>query len=239
MSEEKLAIPKSQSWEMFNQISSRYDFLNRILSLGLDVGWRQKLVRLLPQREGLRIVDLATGTADVAITLAQDAPQVIRVDGIDMAQQMLAIGRVKVAEKQLNDKVILTHADAQELPFDDGSFDVATISFGIRNVPVLTKGLMEMYRVINNQGKILILEFSMPANPIIRLGHVVYLRFIVPILGYLFSGNYKAYKYLNQTIEQFPYGERFCHILNQVGFTDVKMHPLLFGTATIYEASKV
>lgn len=238
MSDKKLSIPKSRSWEMFNQISSRYDLLNRILSLGFDIGWRKRLAQLLPQKNKLRLLDLATGTADVIITLVQQRPDITNALGIDMAQKMLDVGQSKIVRLGLDERIQLQCADAQALPLEDRSVDVATIAFGIRNIPALNKGLMEMYRVLDDDGRVFILEFSMPPNPVIRFFHVAYLRIVVPVVGFLLSGNYQAYKYLNQTIESFPYGVQFCRIMNQVGFTDVRQHLLLFGAATIYEGRK-
>ena len=233
-----LVLPKNESWKMFNAISRRYDLLNRILSLGQDVSWRRKLVKHVPQRAGVKVLDLATGTADVAITLAQQCPQIQTAVGIDMAANMLAIGRQKIERLRLTSKITLQEADVQALPFVDDSFDVLTIAFGIRNIPDLRLALLEMYRVVRPGGRVLILEFSMPKNFLLRAGHVLYLRWAVPSIGFLLSGHYRAYKYLNQTVEQFPYGDRFCKILKQMGFKNIQAHPLMGGVATIYVGDK-
>ena len=238
MPSDQLIFPKTESWKIFNLISGRYDFLNRLLSFGMDIQWRKALLKFIPTETTIHMLDLATGTADVLITAVEERPNIYSAIGLDMADEMLKIGRDKVEKKNLSKKIILQHGDAQELPFGDNAFDLLTISFGIRNIPDLRKVMMEMYRVTKPRGKTLILEFSIPENIFLRLGYIVYLRLGVPILGFLFSGNYRAYKYLNQTIEQFPYGDRFCKILKQMGYKNVEAHPLLGGVATIYAAEK-
>ena len=231
-------MDKSESWKMFDTISVRYDFLNRILSLGQDIRWRRQLPRYLPPGENLIVLDLATGTADLAITLAQSGPRVHTVHGVDMAEKMLAIGSRKVEAAQLKDRIILQKGDAQALPFVNDTFDAAAIAFGIRNVGDLRLGLMEMYRVLKKGGRVLVLEFSIPGNVFFRLGHWVYLTFIVPVVGFLFSGHWRPYRYLNQTVLSFSYGGRFCKILKQMGFTRIHAHLLMGGAATIYVGEK-
>ncbi len=236
---ENLVIPKNESWKMFDAISAKYDFLNRVLSLGQDVRWRQLLKKYLPPASEQMLLDIATGTADVAITLTEHNPQVKMTFGVDMAREMLKIGQGKIDRKKLTGKIILQHGDAQALSFMDDTFDCVTIAFGIRNIPDLRLALLEMYRVTKKGGRVLILEFSLPANPVLRWGHWMYLQWVVPAVGFLFSGNWKAYKYLNQTIESFPYGDRFCKILIQFGFTNVTAYPLMGGVATIYAGDKI
>ena len=236
--DQKLVLPKSDSWKMFNAIAGRYDFLNRLLSLGQDVRWRKALKKLLPENEALTILDLATGTADVLIVLAKNNAKVLRGIGIDPAVKMLEIGREKIKLQHLDDRLMLEQGDAQALPFLDESFDCVSIAFGIRNIPDLRLALLEMYRVTKKGGRILILEFSKPQNPLLKFGHWIYLQSVVPVLGFLFSGNFKAYAYLNQTIQTFPYGERFCKILKQMGFVNIEPYPLMGGAATIYVAQK-
>ncbi|MBL8013114.1 MAG: bifunctional demethylmenaquinone methyltransferase/2-methoxy-6-polyprenyl-1,4-benzoquinol methylase UbiE, partial [Candidatus Omnitrophica bacterium] len=221
MASDQLIFPKTESWKIFNLISKRYDFLNRLLSLGMDTGWRKAMIAQIPSSVTVQLLDLATGTADVIIAAVEARPNIYTAVGLDMAEEMLRIGREKIQKKDLDKKIILQNGDAQQLPFGDYTFDVLTISFGIRNIPDLRQVLMEMYRVTKPGGKAIILEFSIPKNFFWRMGYVLYLRCIVPLVGFLFSGNYRAYKYLNQTIEQFPYGDRFCKILKQMGFTDV------------------
>ena len=233
-----LIIPKSDSPKMFDAIAKRYDLLNRLLSLGQDVAWRKRLVYLLPKGEHLKLLDLASGTADVLITLAEHDQRIVSGVGIDPAAKMLAVGQAKIKAKNLQDRLTLQVGDAQALPFLDESFDCVTISFGIRNVPDLRLGLLEMYRVTKKSGRVLILEFSKPANPILACGHYCYLSVIVPLVGFIFSGNFKAYQYLNQTVQSFPYGDRFCKILAQFGFVNINAYPLMGGVATIYCAQK-
>jgi len=236
--DQNLVLPKSDSWKMFNDIAGRYDFLNRLLSLGQDVRWRRALRQFMPETHNQTILDLATGTADVLITLAQNNPNIAQGFGVDPAIKMLEIGREKIKAQHLDNRLTLQQGDAQALPFKDGTFDCVTISFGIRNIPDLRLALLEMYRVTKKDGRVLILEFSKPANPLLKTGHWVYLQTFVPIVGFLFSGNFKAYTYLNQTIQTFPYGDRFCKILKQMGFVNIVPHPLMGGAATIYVAQK-
>ena len=236
--DKNLVLPKSDSWKMFNSIAGRYDFLNRLLSLGQDIRWRKALKKFLPDSNGQIILDLATGTADVLITLAKDNSRIHRGFGVDPAVKMLEIGREKIKHQHLDDRLMLQQGDAQALPFLDETFDCVTISFGIRNIPDLRLALLEMYRVTKKGGRILILEFSKPENPLLKCGHWFYLQTIVPLVGFLFSGNFKAYTYLNQTIQTFPYGDRFCKILKQMGFVAVEPYPLMGGAATIYAAQK-
>lgn len=233
-----LVLPKSDSWKMFNSIAGRYDFLNRLLSLGQDIRWRKALKRFLPETSRLTILDLATGTADVLIALAKDNPRILRGIGVDPAIKMLDIGRKKISALRLDEILMLQQGDAQALPFLDGTFDCVTISFGIRNIPDLRLALLEMYRVTKKGGSVLILEFSKPENPILKAGHWVYLQTVVPFVGFLFSGNFTAYTYLNQTIQTFPFGDRFCKILKQMGFVNISPYPLMGGAATIYVAHK-
>lgn len=235
---QQLTHSKSDSWKMFNRISAKYDLLNRLLSLGLDVSWRRKLSSFVPSRADLKVLDLATGTADVLITLVQNNQNIQSGVGIDMAAKMLEIGRKKIIQKGLEDKLSLKTADANQLPFSEQSFDCTTIAFGIRNVENPGTVLKEMHRVLKPQGRSLVLEFSLPENKIIRCVHLFYLRNVVPFLGWLISGQYKAYKYLNQTIEDFPYGRSFCSLMEKAGYIDVKANPLLFGAATIYQGDK-
>jgi len=223
---------------MFNSIAGRYDFLNRILSLGQDVRWRNALKQFLPDSDGQTILDLATGTADVLIVLSKGNTKIHQGIGLDPAIKMLEIGRKKIKRQHLDDRLMLQQGDAQALPFLDDTFDCVTIAFGIRNIPDLRLSLLEMYRVTKKGGRVLILEFSKPENPLLKAGHWLYLQTVVPMVGFLFSGNFKAYIYLNQTVKTFPFGDRFCKILKQMGFVAIEPHPLMGGAATIYAAQK-
>jgi len=233
-----LVLPKSDSWKMFNSIAGRYDFLNRLLSLGQDLRWRHALKQFLPDSDKQTILDLATGTADVLITLIKNNPKIDLGYGVDPAVKILEIGRKKIKAKHLDKILTLQQGDAQALSFNAETFDCVTISFGIRNIPDLRLALLEMYRVTKKGGRVLILEFSKPANPLLKAGHWLYLQTVVPLVGLIFSGNFKAYTYLNQTIQTFPYGDRFCKILKQMGFVNVEPYPLMGGVATIYVAQK-
>lgn len=231
-------IPKSESWQMFNAISPRYDLLNRLLSFGLDISWRKALARQVPSTPKLDLLDLATGTADVLITMCREKINIERAHGLDRARKMLDIGQEKIERLKLNHKITLTEGDANQIPFPDGRFDVCSISFGIRNVEDPSVVLQEMCRVLKPGGTALVLEFSLPRNALIRSGHLFYLRQVVPLIGFLVSGNVQAYRYLNQTIEKFPYGKEFESLMTQAGFEDVKTLPLLFGTASIYQGRR-
>ena len=237
-----LILSKSDSWRMFDAISPRYDLLNRLLSFGLDVSWRRQLSRFLPAKVGnadLRsLLDLATGTADVLLTLVRDNENIDQAVGIDLAEKMLSIGREKIARANLARKITLRHADANHIPFEANRFDVVTMAFGIRNVEDPAQVLREMHRVLKREGRALILEFSLPANRILRTAHLFYLRTVVPVLGGLVSGHGQAYRYLNQTIESFPYGTAFCRMMEGAGFRNVAAHPLLGGIASIYKGEK-
>lgn len=235
---EKLVLPKSESPAMFNAIAERYDFLNRLLSLGQDKSWRSLIKNALPPGERLHVLDVASGTADVLIDLAKDNPRIVQGIGIDPAVNMLDIGRRKIEDAGLSSKLMLQAGDAQAMAFLDESFDCLTISFGLRNVPDMRAALMEMRRVLKKGGRLLVLEFSKPENPFLVAGHWVYLNAVVPLVGFIFSGNLKAYQYLGQTIDTFPYGEHFCKILKQFGFTRIESMPLMGGVATLYAAEK-
>ena len=223
---------------MFDRISHRYDLLNHILSWGMDIFWRRRMRTMLPRKEGLTILDLATGTGDVLIALTDRNPQVKAAVGVDLSENMLAIGRQKIQTRGLNDRTQLVTGDAMKLHFSDESFDVTTIAFGIRNMPNPITTLMEMFRVTRSGGCAMVLEFSIPGNFILAGLDRIYLRLVVPFVGGLLTGQWSAYRYLNRTIEKFPYGEQFANMMKQVGFTKVRIQRLMFGAATIYRGEK-
>ncbi|MBI5149616.1 MAG: bifunctional demethylmenaquinone methyltransferase/2-methoxy-6-polyprenyl-1,4-benzoquinol methylase UbiE [Candidatus Omnitrophica bacterium] len=235
---ENLAISKSDSWRMFDDISPRYDLLNRLLSFGLDVFWRRQLVQFLPAQHNQKILDLATGTADVPLTLVRRSKKIEYAVGIDLADKMLSIGQKKVTAAKLEDKILLNHGDAGHTDFNADVFNAVTIAFGIRNAEDPLQVLREMRRVLKPQGRALVLEFALPENKILRALHLFYLRTIVPAIGGLVSGHGAAYRYLNQTIERFPCGPDFCAIMEDAGFHSVSAHPLCGGIATIYVGEK-
>ncbi|MFZ0389230.1 MAG: bifunctional demethylmenaquinone methyltransferase/2-methoxy-6-polyprenyl-1,4-benzoquinol methylase UbiE [Calditrichia bacterium] len=225
---------RREVWRMFDRIARRYDFLNRTLSLGRDVAWRNRIVANLPEGGPLRVLDLATGTGDVLLTLLRENPGIELAAGIDMAREMLRIGRRKISEKGFDHSVYMIPADAMALPFRRASFEVLTIAFGIRNVQEVDTALREMKRLLRSGGRMLILEFSLPENPLMRKLYLFYFRHILPRIGGMISGDQYAYRYLNQTVETFPYGEEFCRLMRLAGFGNVRAIPLTFGIATLY-----
>ncbi len=232
-------LKKATSWQMFNDISGRYDFLNHLLSGGLDIYWRHRLYGFIPSRGDQRLLDLATGTGDVIFSLIRKSSKISSACGLDMAEKMLTIARRKANDRNISDKVTFLNGDAQKIPLEDAQFDVVTMAFGIRNTEDPQKVLKEAHRVLGVFGRVLILEFSLPSNAVFKKVYLFYLRNIVPFLGKMFSGNYEAYKYLNETVEEFPHGERFCRLLEEANFRNVKANTLSFGIASIYQGDKV
>ncbi len=222
---------------MFDRIAGRYDLLNHLLSGNRDKAWRREMTGLLPARNNLHVLDLATGTADQLLTL-YDSGRVERGVGVDMAEKMLEIGRDKIAARSLSDSLSLTVGNAEQIPLEDDSFDVTSISFGIRNMTDVPKALGEMRRVLKPEGRALILEFSLPGNAVMRGLYLFYFRHILPRLGAVISGDSGAYRYLNETVETFPYGEAFCRLMAQAGFRNVAANRLTFGIATMYQGDK-
>lgn len=224
---------------MFNNIAQRYDLLNRMLSLGIDHYWRKQLSKALPARQQLDILDIATGTGDVMLSLEKHASRQIQsLLGMDLAEDMMAKGRVKVEKRGLSHKIRFKTGDGTQLPSQSGQFDAVSIAFGIRNLPSLEAGLQEMYRVLKPKGKVLVLEFSLPKNSLIRWLYLVYFRFVLPKVGALISGDAKAYHYLNESVEAFPSTQAFLAKMKVSGFSNCMAHPLTFGIATLYEGEK-
>ena len=235
MKNEMIKTPdKNNSWKMFDRIAHRYDLLNRLLSFGQDIRWRRMVGICLPEQENIEILDLATGTGDLLISLQQNYKKVKSGVGLDMAGKMLAIAEKKIIERKLTSTLSVVRGDACAIPFDACSFDAITIAFGIRNVIDVPLSLREMYRVLRNSGRALILEFSLPKNRMFRQIYLFYFRYILPFLGRIISGDNYAYRYLNQTVESFPYGQEFCVLMKDAGFSKVTAYPLSFGIATIY-----
>jgi demethylmenaquinone methyltransferase/2-methoxy-6-polyprenyl-1,4-benzoquinol methylase len=224
--------------EMFNRIARRYDFLNRLLSFGMDVSWRKKMAQFLPLDDDQHLLDLATGTADQILFLFDSSDKVKSGVGMDLAEKMLETGREKIRKRRLSEVVSLQIGDAMDIPADDSQFDAVTISFGIRNVTDVEKALSEIYRVLKPGGRLLVLEFSLPQNQLLRRAYLVYLRHILPRMGALVSGDPHAYQYLSETIEIFPYGGGFCDLLWASAFIAVQAHPVTFGVATIYKGDR-
>ena len=222
---------------MFDRIAPRYDLLNHLLSLNRDKAWRKRMERHLPDGNSLLLVDLATGTGDQLLALYETQRVGFGV-GLDMAGEMMAIGQKKIHLHDLSDQIAMLRGDAAFTPFPDRTFNVVTITFGIRNLVDLKAGLDEMYRVLKPGGRALILEFSLPSNRFLRQIYLFYFRHVLPRLGSVISGDRQAYRYLNQTVETFPYGDEFCGIMRAAGFSDVVAHPLTFGIATIYRGDR-
>jgi demethylmenaquinone methyltransferase / 2-methoxy-6-polyprenyl-1,4-benzoquinol methylase len=225
--------PKKETvQQMFDDISPKYDFLNHFLSFGTDFYWRKKLVALLSETHPLRILDVATGTGDVAIALTDLNPE--QVVGIDISEKMLEIARRKVVKKGLQQIISFRRNDAERIPFPDGSFDAVTVAFGVRNYEDLRKGLSEMKRVLRPGGTMMILEFSHPTGTPFRQFYRFYSRFVIPPVGKVISGNSRAYSYLPETVSAFPSGDDFLDILRESGLTGCVRKTLSFGIASIY-----
>jgi len=227
-----------QAFKMFDRIAHRYDLLNRLLSMGTDVRWRKVLNRRIPTGAELRVLDLATGTADVLIAMERACPQVASGVGLDMSGGMLKYGQEKLVRLGLNKKYHLVRGDATRIGLESDIFDAVTISFGIRNVLNVSEGLEEMKRILKPGGRALILEFSLPANRAFRALYLFYFRNVLPRIGALISGDSYAYRYLNETVETFPYGEDFCQLMREAGFEDVSATPLTFGIASLYQGER-
>ncbi len=227
---------KEQVTQMFDNISDNYDGLNRVISFGIDVKWRKKVVAMIAAKKPSTVLDIATGTADLAILLSETAAD--KIVGLDLSAGMLEVGQKKVTEKKLDKKIELVLGDSEAMPFEDNYFDAITVSFGIRNFETLEKGLAEILRVLKPNGIFVILETSVPEKTPFKQGYSFYTKYILPLIGKLFSKDNVAYGYLSESASIFPYGEKLNNILRKVGFIEVKAMPQTFGVATIYSASK-
>jgi demethylmenaquinone methyltransferase/2-methoxy-6-polyprenyl-1,4-benzoquinol methylase len=222
--------------EIFATVTGRYDFLNRLLSLRRDIAWRRFAIRKMRFFKTFRLLDVATGTADLAIEAANGHPG-IHVTGIDFVKEMLAVGRKKIASRDLSDRIRLVQADAMTLPFQDGSFDAAGIAFGIRNIPDRFQALSEMRRVIVPGGRIFVLEMNFPRNRFWQGFFDLYLNRLLPGVARLFSRNAAAYHYLADSILHFPSPQTFMKTIEEADFRDVKRYPLTFGITSLYVGS--
>lgn len=223
---------------MFDSITPTYDILNHILSLGMDFYWRRQLADTIDTKKNIRILDMATGTGDVLISLLHRHPDITKAVGLDISENMLALCRRKITKYHLTDKVTLIKADAAATSLASETFDYVTMGFGIRNTTEVLATLNETHRLLYQGGKVLILEFSMPSNRIIRNCYLFYLRRFVPLVGRLLSGDFNAYRYLNTSIENFYSQENFCRLMQKAGFTNINATPLTFGIACIYQGTK-
>jgi demethylmenaquinone methyltransferase/2-methoxy-6-polyprenyl-1,4-benzoquinol methylase len=227
---------KQQVEEMFDNISGNYDFLNHFLSLGIDYSWRKKVRRTIAKTGAKNVLDVATGTADLAIELIKIPG--LKVTGVDISRGMLDKGDIKIAQKNLTDRIVLKQADSENLPFQDGEFDAATVSFGVRNFENLQKGMAEMCRVLKPGGSLAVLEFSKPTNPIFSGLYWFYFKYILPPLGKLISKDATAYTYLPQSVAAFPEGQEFVKVAKSAGFSQVSFKSLTFGVCTLYHCQK-
>ena len=220
---------------MFDAIAGRYDLLNRFLSVGFDRRWRRRMVRSLGLTDTQTVLDLCTGTADVAIALCQADPACRRVIGVDFSTEMLRHGQNKLNTQDLISKVHLLRADGTAIPLPSGSVDAATIAFGIRNIQNPMNALLEIRRVVRPGGRLVILEFGMPSTPGIRTLYRWYFRKILPWFGRLASGHDSAYSYLPRSVGEFPSGLAFCQMMQEAGFIETRAHMLQFGIVYLYE----
>ena len=227
---------KDQVTKMFDAISGNYDNLNRIISFGIDVKWRKKIVAIVNAKKPEIILDIATGTGDLAILLAQTNAK--KIIGLDISPGMLNVGIEKIKQKNLTNQIEMIIGDSENMSFADNYFDAITVSFGIRNFETLEKGLAEILRVLKPAGTFVILETSNPTQFPFKQGYQFYANFILPIIGKLFSKDTTAYGYLSESAQNFPFGEALNNILRKTGFIDVVAMPQTFGAATIYSASK-
>ncbi|MEI6703186.1 MAG: bifunctional demethylmenaquinone methyltransferase/2-methoxy-6-polyprenyl-1,4-benzoquinol methylase UbiE [Deltaproteobacteria bacterium] len=223
--------------QMFGAIAPRYDFLNRLLSFGIDRRWRKKAVRLLKYREGSRILDVATGTGYVALEIARSTPASVKITGADFCREMVELGEAKVSVSPYAGRIDFKVAPCEDLPFADSTFDSITIAFGIRNVVDRKLGLAEMWRVLRPGGRMIILEFSTPRSMLFRQIYYFYFRRLLPVVGGLFS-RYNAYKYLPDSVIEFPSHEEFSRMISEAGFRNIHIKELTFGIATIYIGEK-
>lgn len=222
--------------DMFDRIAPKYDLLNKVLSVGIDKGWRKKMVAELKPLQPKKMLDIATGTADVAIACMQLQPS--HITGVDISALMLAEGQKKIDGLGFAKQITLQQADSESLPFADNSFDAITVAFGVRNFQNLDKGLSEMLRVLKPNGKVVILEFSQPGKFPINQFYNFYSKYILPTIGQLVSKERAAYEYLPESVAAFPYGQEFVKIMNRNNFVNSKCVPLTFGIASIYVGSK-
>ncbi|HEY9364547.1 MAG TPA: bifunctional demethylmenaquinone methyltransferase/2-methoxy-6-polyprenyl-1,4-benzoquinol methylase UbiE [Chitinophagaceae bacterium] len=229
---------KEQVAGMFDDIAPRYDFLNRFLSLGIDVGWRKKAIRQLKKDQPKLILDVATGTADMAI-MACKMLQPEKITGIDISEQMLELGRKKIEKEGLSDRIELYTGDSETINFPANSFDAIMVAFGVRNFEHLDKGLKEMLRVLKPGGQVVILEFSKPKNIAIRKLYNLYMGIIAPKVAGWFCKNKDAYNYLNESAKAFPERHQLLKIMNETGYAQASFKPLSLGICCIYCGRKV
>ncbi len=227
---------KEQVTEMFDNISGNYDALNRVITFGMDISWRKNVFKIVKKQLPASILDIATGTGDMAILYAQtDAKKIV---GLDISSGMLEVAKTKTKKKNLEEVIEYKLGDAEHLPFENESFDVVTVTYGIRNFEDLEKGLSEILRVLSPNGMLVVLETSIPENFILRQGYMVHTKYMLPLIGRLFSTDKKAYAYLSESARDFPYGKKLKAIFEKVGYNKVEVLPQAGGISTIYKAVK-
>ena len=227
---------KEQVTKMFDTISNEYDRLNRVISFGIDVKWRNKVVKIIGDTNPETVLDIATGTGDLAINLTKTTAK--KIVGLDISDGMLAVGRLKIEKLQLQNRIEMVLADSEKIPFDNATFDAITVAFGVRNFENLEIGLSEIYRVLKPGGTFVVLETSVPTKTPFKQGYNFYSTKILPNIGRVFSKDKVAYKYLSDSAAAFPYGEAFNNILQKIGFIAIENKPQTFGVASIYIAKK-
>jgi demethylmenaquinone methyltransferase/2-methoxy-6-polyprenyl-1,4-benzoquinol methylase len=228
---------KEQVATMFNDIAGKYDFLNRFLSAGTDIGWRKKALKQLESIDAKKLLDVATGTADVAIMAAKQL-KLKKIIGIDISDGMLDVGRQKIVKANLQNTIELLNGDSEAINFPDNTFDAVTVAFGVRNFEDLEKGLSEIKRVLKPTGKLVVLEFSQPILPGVKTMYNLYMKIITPTVGKMISKNKVAYAYLDESIQKFPEGKNFITILNNMGYTNTYSKKLSLGICSIYCGTK-
>jgi demethylmenaquinone methyltransferase / 2-methoxy-6-polyprenyl-1,4-benzoquinol methylase len=228
---------KNQVANMFDSIAHRYDFMNRFLSAGIDIGWRKKAIAYLKEVQPQKILDVATGTADVAI-MTEKILKPCSIIGIDISDGMLEVGRKKIAAAGAEKTIQLYNGDSADIQYQDNTFDAVTLSFGVRNFQHLEKGLSEILRVLRPGGKLVVLEFSRPKNAFVKSFYNVYMKVVSPNIAKMFSKNKQAYEYLDASIQKFPEGKDFTNILDKVGFKNNINKPLSLGICSIYCGTK-
>ncbi len=227
---------KEQVTKMFDTISKNYDGLNRVISFGIDIKWRKRVVSIVSQNNPSKILDIATGTGDLAVNMAATGAK--EIIGLDISPGMLEVGKKKIEDKKLGNIIKMVVGDSENLPFDDNTFDAITVAFGVRNFENLQKGLKEIFRVLKPGGTFVVLETSVPTRPPFKQGYTFYTKYILPAIGKLFSKDRSAYAYLSESAAAFPHGEQFNNILDKIGFIGIENKPQTFGVASIYIATK-
>ncbi len=227
---------KEQVAQMFDAISGNYDNLNRVISFGIDIKWRKKVLKIVSDKNPKTILDIATGTGDLAILMTKTSAD--KIIGLDISDGMLEVGRQKISTQNLNSRIEMVLGDSEKMPYQDNSFDAITVAFGVRNFENLEIGLAEILRVLKPNGVFVILETSVPEKFPFKQGYNFYSKNILPLIGKLFSKDNVAYGYLSESASFFPYGEKLNNILRKIGFIDVVAMPQTLGVATIYSASK-